>query len=442
MILKVPFTNYSITVGKTPQEKAQRAVIPVGNRTGVERDLSGFKLSFSGLFTSYRNQSDVYSCIREWRENVGLAGWKLKFKGDDEREVPEAILKEIQNIFNFWGSWRKLKSRIVRDLGVTGNAFLYITRNIGGTVVLGFEVIDPRTMTIISDKLGNIIEYVQRIGQAVQHYEPSEIIHLSLDSDPTHELWGLSPMEPIIWEARTDLQAMMSNYYFFENGGLPAAQYILDTGLSKEAQEKVVAFLREEIRGAKNNNKGFVLQGVKEVKNLNITQRDMEFLGGRRFTTEKICAAYGVPKFLLGYTEDANYSNGITMMAKFYESTIQPLEELIAEVFTEFLARIGLPDYEFVFNVQTFDEEAAIEERALRLYQNGAMTLRQLKKMTNREITKEDEAQPNFDAYILQSGASATLLEDVGVDPMLADGNTAVAQNLLTEMKKLNAKTY
>lgn len=438
MKIKIPFTDFVLNLNAV-KEKDNRPYT-YGSRLGnySTYDLSGYKLSYESLFNAYRNQSDIYACVREWRENVGVGGFKLLDPNDLESEVNDTLKADVLSILNYWYPWRTFKGRIIRDLGVSGNAYAHITKGQTGNKVLGLQVIDPRTVSIICTAKGDIIKYVQRIGQNTAEFLPEEIIHFTIDTDPNHEAFGFSPMESVIWEARTDLAAMMANYYFFENQGVPAAYYILDENLSKEAVDEAVKLINDQFGGTKNYNKSGVLQGVKEIKTLNISQKDMEFLGGRRFTTEKICAAYGVPKFLLGYSEDANYSNGVSLMKKFYQGTISPIEEAFAEVMNEFLERIGLgSSVKFVFNPQVIDEQATIEDRAMKEYQAGALTLRQYKQKTGAEITPEDEANPNFDKYIMANGASAVLLEDIGLDPLIDEENGQVAQNLIKELKNL-----
>ncbi len=438
MQIKIPFTNFFL-ISQQPKQVAKKGYVMGQSSISSIRDMSGYKLSYESLFYAYRNQSDIFSCVREWRENVGLGGYRWLDPNDSEAKINPSLVLELDSILNYWMPWRRLQSRIVRDLGVAGNSFLLITKAMDGKTVLGLQPLDPRTVSIISDSSGTIVKYVQRVGAGTQEFNPNEIIHFKLDTDPNHELWGFSPMEPIIWEARTDLSAMMANYYFFENDAQPAVQYILEPGLSEEEVEAANKMISDQFKGVKNRNKSGILSGVKEIKTLNISQKDMEFLQGRRFTTEKICSAYGMSKFMLGLTDTVNNNNGTELKADFYQSTIRPLEELLAEVINEFVSRIGLGDkvkYEYL--PQSFEEESALVDRAMKLYQGGAITLRQLKIMLNMEITPDDEKNPNFDQYILQQGSSAVLLEDVGVDPMIDQGNSQVAQNLLDELKKAN----
>ena len=162
---KIPFTNFVLN-RQDPKTGTGRA-LTVGQNQGLYsiRDMTGYKLSYESLFHAYRNQSDVFSCIREWRENVGAAGYKFVNPLDREGVVSEQVTMELDSILTYWQPWRALKSRIVRDLGVAGNAYCAITRNETKTNVIGLQSLDPRTMSLVSDKNGNMIKYMQRVGQ-------------------------------------------------------------------------------------------------------------------------------------------------------------------------------------------------------------------------------------------------------------------------------------
>ena len=53
----------------------------------------------------------------------------------------------------------------------------------------------------------------------------------------------------------------------------------------------------------------------------------MEFINQRNLTTEKVSAVFGVPKTILWYTNNVNYSNWQTLRKEFIEGTIRPYEK-------------------------------------------------------------------------------------------------------------------
>lgn len=436
-MFKIPFTN--IVLGKQPKTEREGfsyGTTPLGTLIGQTK---GNKFTPRTMFEMYRDSSDIYGCIREWCQSVGLGGVEYVDPKDKEAKVSDVLIQEVDSVLNYYQTFRRLLSNTVRDLGITGNAYWEIVKNEAGTKIVALARIDPRMMRIISDKHGTILKYIQtgQQGESVT-FEANEIIHYKLDVDPDNEVFGFSPMEPILWEARIDQSSKMTNYYFYENKAQPGVWYVLEDGLSKEAKEKAINLIKEQLSGPQNAYKSTILDGVKEIKTFDLTNKDMEYLLGRKYSTEKICAAYGVPKFLLGYTEDTNYSNGREMMRKFYEGTIQPIEEGLTETINRYL--IALLGYENKIRVQfkpmSFNEQSQLEQRALTELQAGAITLRQYKQKTGQEVTPEDEKQVNFDAYVIHSGASALLLEDVGIDPVFDTTNTDQVNSILSTIEK------
>lgn len=377
-------------------------------------DLSGFKLDFNYLFTTYRTQSDISNCVQEWQYNIGKEGYDWINERDESQEVPDKITDELDSILNFKKPWDETRMQTLQHLGITGNAYWFLIRNIFGDVI-GVQVVDPRTMYIICDKHGNVFKYIQKDGRGgAIEYDAEEIIHFKFRCDPTHEIFGFSPIEAVLFEALTDIEAMMSNFHFFKNDAQPSLQFILEDGLTAEAKKKVVDSIKANLVGSKNRGRGGVFQGLKDIKSFSITRKDMEFLEGRTFTRRKICAAYGVPEFMLGYTESVNNNNGVELTKNTYETTYRPKEKILsAQITNGLLNRIGLDGIvSFKFKPQVFDmreiKKVAQEEKRL-----GIITARQYKIKTGEEITEEDERNPNFDKHIIHQGRSAILLEEI-----------------------------
>lgn len=424
--MKIPFTNieigFSLNTQKnefTPRPITWGSLLERSSRTG----LGEYKIDVHTLFSIYRMNSDIRNCVRELQNNTGKSGHSFVNPKNPEAIIPDNKYFEIESLFNSSESTHKslnqLLKRTVRDIEVAGNAYWVVLKNDAGKPI-GFQPADPRTIAIIADKSGMIYKYIQKvIGEDTIEYEPTDIIHFKGDDDPVHEVFGLGKLEPIIWEARTDSAAMISNYKFFENNAVPSALYILDEKIPVDNLKSKFEEIKKHFGGAQNYKKAGAVVGVKDIKMLNMSQKDMDFLAGRKFSTDKICAAFGVPKFLLGYTEAVNNNNGVELKQNFFEDTIIPIEQMIeAAINSQFIAHY-YSDIVFIFNPHSFSSAKDLEQRATILYQAGLKTLRQAKTMMGDEITPEDEATENFDAYIIHNGASAVLLPDVGIDPIL-----------------------
>jgi len=421
--MKIPFTNLHIGLGRVSGNEYSGKSVEFSDLF-KNSDSAGktYKISVHTLFSVFRQNSDIRNCVREIQNNTGKSGTSFVDVLDSKTEIPEKLNMELFSLFNYSGSThtslRQLLKRTVRDMEVAGNAYWVVLRN-GSGCALGFQPVDPRTIASVADKSGKVLKYVHRVGvETPKMYEPEDIIHFKGDDDPLHEVFGLGKLEPIIWEARTDSAAMVSNYKFFENNAVPSALYILDEKIPADKLKEKFAEIKKHFGGAVNYKKAGAIVGVKDIKMLNMSQKDMDFLAGRKFSTEKICAAFGVPKFILGYTETVNNNNGVELEKNFMEKTIIPLEQTIeAAINAQFMSQIGT--VAIVFNEHVFSNAKDVEARAEKMYRAGMKTLRQVKRMIGDEITPEDKKEENFDKYIIQNGASAVLLEDVGLDPVI-----------------------
>lgn len=383
------------------------------NDSGVS--LLGLHISVDSLYTIWRNNSDVFACVRERSENVGSQGFKWINVQDEKKEPNPKSVATANEIIEFNHNFQKLKKRLVSDESITGNAYLLVQKNESGKVI-GLQIVDPRTLRVVTDKYGRIIKWLQVVNAETAVFEPDEILQFKVTDDPNSPVYGLSALEPVVFEVRTDLAAMVSNYAFFQNDAQPGAMYILEDTTGEGDREAIINQLRKELRGSENRHKSVILAGVKEIKTIGINQKDMEFHTLRKFTTEKVCSVYGVPKSILNYTEDVNLANGQEQTAKFWEGTIQPLEMDLETFFNKtVLPAIGITDIKIKFNERKFENREFNENSSRLDVAMGVMTINEARKMRNLEPYEESVEGVYVNKPILFGGAGAVPLDDVGV---------------------------
>jgi len=387
--------------------------------------LSAKKLSVDMFYDVYRSHGDVFAVVRELSENTAMEGYVWKNRNDKAKEPKTNEVTFANDILGANLSFKRFKSQLIQTVSVAGNAYVHIERGLGTSKAIGLSFVDPRTMSVITDKYGNVIKWLQKVNSETVFFEPDEIAHFFIQKDPNSPVFGLSPLEPIFWEVKTDQEAMTSNYVFFENNAIPSAQYILDEDLSDDEQDRAITQLQEELKGAKNNHKGIAIRGVKDIKQLSLSPSDMEYNILRRFTTEKICSAYGVPKSILNYTEDVNLATSEEQTKKFWQGTILPIEETLAEfINTDLLPKLGIQNIVISFNPRTFDNQQWNEASSRADLSQGVMTINEVREARGLEPYDANIEGDFVDKPLLYSGVSVVPLEDVGVDPMLLQETT------------------
>ncbi len=387
--------------------------------------LTGARISTDSFFTVWRNHGDIFACIRELCENTGSAGYVWENAIDSSKDPDLQEVRKAESILTANKTFRRLKSDLIQDSHIAGNAYLLLQKSAGNGQFLGVQQVDPRTLSVVTDQYGTILRWVQKVKAETQEFQPDEILHFKIQRDPNSPVFGLSPLEPVIWDIRTDLAALVSNYAFFENDAQPAAQYILDENLNEDQQREAVDMIRKQLKGSENRHKSIALKGVKEIKQLAISQKDMEFNVLRRFTTEKVCAVFGVPKSILNYTDQVNYANGQEQTQKFWEGTIIPLQESLQEFINkQLLPAIGITKIRLVFNARKFDSREWDEASTRSDLQLGILTINEVRELRGYEAYDANEYGEWVDKPLIYGGLGVKPLEDIGIE--VANGVPAI----------------
>lgn len=377
------------------------------------------RLSTDSFFTLWRNHGDISSCIDKIGDSVGVAGWVWKNKKNPEAEANPASVAYAESVLSFYCSIRSWYRDLIQDNKICGNAYYHVERSMGNGKPLAITRIDPRTLTAVTDKYGTLVRWIQRTGMDVQDFKPEEVLHYKTTKDPNSPVYGISPMESILWEVRTDIAAMINNYGILENDGVPAALYVFEDNMNEEEMNRAVDFLKEQIKGSQNRHKAVAMKGLKEIKPISITNTEMEFSVLRKLTTDKVCARYRVPKSLLGYTENVNLANGKEQTAAFWEGTIESEEGDISEFINRiFLPAIGIDDITHEFNVRSFDSREWDEASSRADVQLGISTINEARVARGKEPYDAAKYGELVDTPLIFAGLSVRPLEDIGVDVM------------------------
>lgn len=447
-IFKNPNSESKLAPGMTPGVSRSRGKGNAHYNAEPDRDMRGYRLDLDNMYTVWRSSTDVFGCVRVIRQTMGLGGIFLYDPKDPmkEKACSPADAKRLMDVFTYqYGGFRKFKNEAAKHFLISANSFIEKVHNVNDEP-LGLKIIDGRTMAIVSDEFGNVYRYIQTAtgqfgakGESVT-FDRDEVIHWKgLDIDPDNDAWGMSPIENSLWEARTDLAAMLSNYFFFENDAVPAVQYILNDNIEAEDAKKISESIKKQFKGPKNRHKSAIMQGVKEIKTIRISQKDMEYIVGRKFATSKICAGFGVPPVMLGYTEGVNFTNHEGQQENFYEGTVIEYEEAFAEMVNEeIIPWLGLEDrVGFRFKAATFESKQALWDRAIAARSAGIIPIDEA-----RALVDKDPIDPAINGDIgkqLLFDINPTPASDVGVNLAPENQDLANVKNIIQKAAKRNA---
>lgn len=215
---------------------------------------------------------------------------------------------------------------------------------------------------------GDITRYEQRLpGQEAIKFSMEEIAYFQFEKNPNNNYEGLSLLEGVIYDALTDREAMERNYQFFENGMMPDGIILLDPDFDADELEVAKGKLKADLQGTGNAHKMLITNTVKDVKPLSVTNKDLDFINQRKLTIDKVCAVFGTPKFLLGYTEGVQRSNGDASYTQYIDGTIASDQEytefIINTLYKKFVDKMfGENGTTIKLNGEKVDDRTAIEE--------------------------------------------------------------------------------
>lgn len=301
-------------------------------------------LQSGGEITKPMQQSYiVYSCVNIISDTAPKA--PLSFYRGLEKLGPSDPLNRLFARPSVNGSYYELMSKTSMFYALYGEAFWYINESAGQATGLSkipaeMIVIDPRGMKEVLDSSKELIGWLfdNRVSLTLE-----EVIHFK-SNNPYNSYRGLSPLDAVKFELKSDYSASQYNYAFFENGS--TVPFVITTHPDDNMPDKE---LLRTARQWENHHKGVskahkvaVLRGGMDVKTLGLNQKEMAFIESREMNRDIILETFRVPKTIFGADSKIDSRANSEIQEKiFWEMAVQPfLLRVQSKLNAEFLYHI------------------------------------------------------------------------------------------------------
>lgn len=267
------------------------------------------------------------------------------------------IVKKVARVKDSTEEWLKslnqnesfddTMTKVVTDLGATGNGYIEVGRTANGKV--GYVGHIP-SITMRVRRLND--GYVQIIGRQVAYFRkfgaanrdpltgeenPNEIIHLKLYS-PMNTYYGVPPIVSAIGSVIGDQLAEEYNIDYFKNKAVP--RYVVTVrgaSLDTESEERLFEFFRTNLKGQNHRTLYIPLESDKpdgqlpefEMKAVENNIQESSFKGFRKENRDNILVAHQVPLTKLGGTDGATSAVAIAQDRTFRDQVCRPLQKKI-----------------------------------------------------------------------------------------------------------------
>ncbi len=159
---------------------------------------------------------------------------------------------------------------------------------------------------------------------------------------------GLSKIESVIREVAGDRAAAEWNLFFFsEKNAVPTGIIAPPLGINPTPSEKEELSKKVNEKAGGTRRSFLMLPGGWTWNALGLSQKDMDFRALRDHNRELILGALGVPPFIAGVLDRANYANARKQEELYWQQTITRLLRRFQAVLNEdFLPKVGAADVE------------------------------------------------------------------------------------------------
>jgi len=248
--------------------------------------------------------------------------------------------------------------------------------------------------------------------------------------NPRQEIFGLSPLTALFFDIKQWISASNHNMNLLENGGRLSLAIFPDGMLSQSQQDDLSHQLNTNHTGSSNAGRTMVMEGIKDVKDLGQTNKDLDFSSGISRVSQQIYTTLNIPLPLIA-PEHQNFANFTFANIALYKNAILPQ---ISDMFAE-IGRLLLPRYTDGDQFElTFIESDIPALRQLEV--DAAMTLKNIGVSSTNEIRAKLglEEVDGGDEVFIPSGV-VPLADDMFTDnnlelPRVSDGDGDVGKGL------------
>ncbi len=181
--------------------------------------------------------------------------------------------------------------------------------------------------------------------------------------DPERPYEGKSIVAAAASAIDTDEKAKRYNRQFFANAARPSMMVESEKTMSDLAYKRWKQQLTELYTGEFNAYKPMLLEGSAKAKPFALTQKDMDFLQGRKFSMDEILAMFGVSPVMLGMIAAANRANMDAAEYNFAKWVILPRARAFVKFFNKYVLDAIDPSLELNFENFVPDDVTADTQR-------------------------------------------------------------------------------
>src|SRR5262245_12259439 len=346
-----------------------------------------------------RSSAVVMAVVNWLARTFPEAPIRVQRRGPDDllQTVPDHPLTTLVNTPNKAYSGVLLWSATIADWMLAGNAYWAIVRDGTGRAMelwwLPASQVEPRWPDDGSAYVSHY-DYTPAGGAPIR-IDPKDLVHFRYGLDPLNPRKGCSPLQSLLREVYTDIEAAAYTSAILTNLGVPGAvvSFAEGTRMTRDEANQVKQDYEQRF-GAGNRGRVLVLATPAKIDRLSFNPTELDLKNLRRLPEERVTAIFGVPAVVVGLgagLDRSTFNNYAEAREAAYESNVIPTQRLFAaELQAQLLPVVGDPATEVVdFDLSDVrvlqPDQDALVRRLDAAVQGGWMTVNEAREEIGRD---------------------------------------------------------
>lgn len=314
---------YDSLVKQNPQRLPSSSGLFSGGLFNAGGGISAFGMMDN--LTAPASAAWLFAVIDRISSAVIAATWTLK--GAETRQGDRPVIVN-HPVLSLWAAINPFMTRdvfldlVVQYYFLTGESPWYKARRSVGRPPEELWPLRPDLVRPAMDKEGYVVGYIYS-GGGMQVPIPAEDIAYLLKPSPLTPYRGQGVIQALMPDLRGERYAATWNANFFRQSAEPGGVIEFDRPLSDDEFERLRLRWQTQHQGVANAHRVAIIEEGKWIDR-KVTMRDMQFEQLRKFNRDIVLGALGMPRHIMGISEDVNRANAEAAEVVFTRWIIKP----------------------------------------------------------------------------------------------------------------------
>lgn len=317
-------------------------------QVGWTDQLQGSWTTQKAIEKGYSASTLVYLCVHTRATDVSRIPLKaVEVRGETRTPRPDSDVQRLLDAPNQFWTPQFFKYMWMAHKLLSGNAVIRADKSkLNQNRITEMWTLSPAGVTPLKHPTLYLVGYRYKYKPPGTHkqvtvdYDTDQIIH-DMMPNPADPFWGISPlMAGCGTSVNNDINASQYQNGMLNRGARPSGALSVDCELEDGTRDQWIDAIKSQIEGPHNAGKVLLLDGHVNFTQMSLSPKEMDYLKSREFTREEILASYRVPPPVAGFYDNATYNNVITARQLYWENTVIPDVEALAQQHTRMIQSV------------------------------------------------------------------------------------------------------